>query len=176
MPLLLNDFSKAAISLLTTAEENTFKLELAHDIVKSREAELHFIRSLLNEAHASLGCRKAEMQLAAVREIEAKRRVEYYSRMGEVASNNLVDAEMEVGVIRRSMWIASQKSGNPEDYDQRVVRRVEGTRLYLLHRLHFFMYLQTKYTRQLSPQSVWIEHNPTQFKFGLNAIAIPRNL
>ncbi|KAJ7851573.1 hypothetical protein B0H13DRAFT_1905105 [Mycena leptocephala] len=65
-----------------------------------QEAEMRLVRTLLAEARAAVASRQAEIELAKVREDEAQSRVQYYSRLNEEAANNLVDAELQVGVIR----------------------------------------------------------------------------
>ncbi|KAJ6556695.1 hypothetical protein B0H10DRAFT_1967585 [Mycena sp. CBHHK59/15] len=98
------DMGLTSLSLLPPAEENGYKLDLARAILASRQAEVNFVTSLIAEARAVLGTRQAEMKLLSIREAEAQLRVRYYSRLSEVASGNLVDAEMQVGKIRQMMW------------------------------------------------------------------------
>ncbi|KAJ6504510.1 hypothetical protein DFH09DRAFT_1101901 [Mycena vulgaris] len=105
---------KATLSLLTSAEELRYKLDIAHDILNSREAEANVVQSLLVEAHAAVDRRQAEIKLATLLEIEAKRRLQYYSRMNEIASKNLTDAEMQVG----SLQIEHRELGGPEEHNR----------------------------------------------------------
>ncbi|KAJ7689028.1 hypothetical protein B0H17DRAFT_1135312 [Mycena rosella] len=121
LPCTLGLFYKATLSLLATDEDLHYKLELAHDVLNSREAEAHFVKSLLAEARAAVGCRQAEVKLAAFREIEAQRRVEYYCRLNEVATKNLTDAEMQVGVLR----LENRKAGATSEELSHVSHRVK---------------------------------------------------
>ncbi|KAJ6591459.1 hypothetical protein DFH09DRAFT_1306208 [Mycena vulgaris] len=104
----------ATLSLLTSAEELRYKLDIAHDILNSREAEANVVQSLLVEAHAAVDRRRTEIKLATLLEIEAKRRLQYYSRMNEIASKNLTDAEMQVGSLR----IEHRELGGPEEHNR----------------------------------------------------------
>jgi hypothetical protein len=60
---------------------------------------MRLVRTLLAEAHAAVTSRQAEIELAKVREDEAQSRVQYYARLDEEAASNLIDAELQIGVI-----------------------------------------------------------------------------
>ncbi|KAJ7836297.1 hypothetical protein B0H13DRAFT_1913180 [Mycena leptocephala] len=113
-------------SLLPPAEENTYKMEVACNAFKTREAESLFVRSLLAAARATvsrhqaelklansrevetralLGCHQAEIQLVTHREIEAESRVRYYCRLSEVASSNAMDAQKQLGAVREAIFV-----------------------------------------------------------------------
>lgn len=87
-------------------EELCYKIEIAEDILNSRKAEAQVIQYLLAEATASVvlreaqvSTREAEVKLAASRENEAKRRLKYFSRLKEVALENVSDAEMQAALL-----------------------------------------------------------------------------
>ncbi|KAJ7881482.1 hypothetical protein B0H13DRAFT_2323611 [Mycena leptocephala] len=87
-------------------EELCYKIEIAEDILNSRKAEAQVIQYLLAEATASVALREAqvstreaEVKLAASRENEAKRRLKYFSRLKEVALENVSDAEMQAALL-----------------------------------------------------------------------------
>ncbi|KAJ7932098.1 hypothetical protein B0H13DRAFT_1857227 [Mycena leptocephala] len=87
-------------------EELCYKIEIAEDILNSRKAEAQVIQYLLAEATASVALREAqvstreaEVKLAASRENEAKRHLKYFSRLKEVALENVSDAEMQAALL-----------------------------------------------------------------------------
>ncbi|KAJ7036787.1 hypothetical protein C8F04DRAFT_1336295 [Mycena alexandri] len=94
------DLGMSNISLLSTAEELQFKVDIATAVHNSCQTEAQVVLALLAEAEAALHCRQAEIKMAASREIEAQRRVEYLSRLSEVASQNATDAGFEADLIR----------------------------------------------------------------------------
>ncbi|KAJ7041490.1 hypothetical protein C8F04DRAFT_1079004 [Mycena alexandri] len=105
------------VSLLGANEELVFKHDIASVMLDTREAEALVVQMLLNEAKAAVtlaashaatakaaatlaasreAVATAEVQLAVSREKEARHRVNYFSRLWEVARQNVNDARLEV--------------------------------------------------------------------------------
>ncbi|KAJ7017067.1 hypothetical protein C8F04DRAFT_1111454 [Mycena alexandri] len=105
------------VSLLSGNEELVFKHDISSVMLDTRKAEALVVQMLLNEAKVevslaashgetakvALAAAKAreavvtaEVQLAASREKEARHRVNYFSRLWEIARQNVNDAELQV--------------------------------------------------------------------------------
>ncbi|KAJ7769907.1 hypothetical protein B0H16DRAFT_1452287 [Mycena metata] len=102
------------MSLLSPAEELRFKVDIATSVHNSCQAEAQVVRALVAEAEAALHCRQAEIKMAASREIEAQRRVEYLHRLSEVASQNAMDAGFQADLIRLEARKAGVEVSAPE--------------------------------------------------------------
>ncbi|KAJ7735195.1 hypothetical protein B0H16DRAFT_1731457 [Mycena metata] len=105
------------VSLLGTNEELVFKHDIASVMLDTREAEALVVQTLLNEAKVAVSLAAshgetakvalaaakareavatAEVQLAVSREKEARHRVNYFSRLFEIARQNINDARLQV--------------------------------------------------------------------------------
>ncbi|KAJ7763890.1 hypothetical protein B0H16DRAFT_1801237 [Mycena metata] len=59
---------------------------------------------LIEETKIALARRQAEIELAQVCAEEEHLRLEYYQQMNEAAESNLLDANMQIGVVRHQIW------------------------------------------------------------------------
>ncbi|KAJ7772186.1 hypothetical protein B0H16DRAFT_1714399 [Mycena metata] len=105
------------VSLLGTNEELVFKHDIASVMLDTREAEALVVQTRLNEAKVAVSLAAshgetakvalaaakareavatAEVQLAVSREKEACHRVNYFSRLFEIAHQNINDARLQV--------------------------------------------------------------------------------
>ncbi|KAJ6537541.1 hypothetical protein DFH09DRAFT_1090895 [Mycena vulgaris] len=82
-----------ATTRLNVREDIKLKFQLARAILNTRQAEASFILSLMQAA-------QAESELLRKRATEAKKREEFYSRLFEVASDEVVDAETHAGQLQ----------------------------------------------------------------------------
>ncbi|KAJ6468956.1 hypothetical protein DFH09DRAFT_1074657 [Mycena vulgaris] len=85
--------SLRATTRLNVREDIKLKFQLARAILNTRQAEASFILSLMQAA-------QAESELLRKRATEAKKREEFYSRLFEVASDEVVDAETHAGQLQ----------------------------------------------------------------------------
>ncbi|KAJ7030183.1 hypothetical protein C8F04DRAFT_1236636 [Mycena alexandri] len=98
------------LSLLGSNEELVFKHDIASVMLDSREAEALVVQMMLNEAKAAAAVATAsatlaasreavataEVKLAATHEKEARHLVNYFTRLYEVARQNINNARLEV--------------------------------------------------------------------------------
>ncbi|KAJ7040132.1 hypothetical protein C8F04DRAFT_1254279 [Mycena alexandri] len=116
------------LSLLAPNEELVFHHDIASVMLDSREAEAYVVQKLLEEAKAAAtlaasreAVATAEVKLAATHQKEARHRVNYFTRLYEVARQNVVDAKLQVdmfeeeqekvGVKLRERNYGSQEAG-----------------------------------------------------------------
>ncbi|KAJ7470824.1 hypothetical protein FB451DRAFT_1368057 [Mycena latifolia] len=105
----LDSISRAVITAkLNPREEMNFKVQFACATLQTRRAEADFILSVAAEARAAIASEKAaihsaksKVKLLKRRKIEAQKRAKYYSRLFEVATDNLVDAETEARQLKQ---------------------------------------------------------------------------
>ncbi|KAJ7016498.1 hypothetical protein C8F04DRAFT_1251534 [Mycena alexandri] len=98
----------STVSMLGTHEAFAFKLDMASELLTSLEAESHLIHIMLAEA-------KAEARLAACRETEARRRVQYFSRLCEMVSQNMDAAKLQYTVLKAERPVEEDDASNIED-------------------------------------------------------------
>ncbi|KAJ6559428.1 hypothetical protein DFH09DRAFT_1083594 [Mycena vulgaris] len=85
--------SLRATVMLNVKEDIQLKFQLARAILSTRQAEARFILSLVEAA-------QAETELLKTRAAEAAKREEFYSRLFEVATDEVVDAETHAGQLQ----------------------------------------------------------------------------
>ncbi|KAJ7023960.1 hypothetical protein C8F04DRAFT_1173196 [Mycena alexandri] len=90
--------------IANTVDQDSYRLSMAHKIQLSRAAEARVFNLLIEETKLTLARCQAEIELAKVRAEEERLRLEYYQQMNEAAENNLLDADMQIGVVRHQIW------------------------------------------------------------------------
>ncbi|KAJ7737301.1 hypothetical protein B0H16DRAFT_1466225 [Mycena metata] len=85
-------------------DQDTYRLSMARKVKLSRAAEARVYTLLIEETKIALARRQAEIELAQVRAEEERLRLEYYQQMNEAAESNLLDADMQIGVVRHQIW------------------------------------------------------------------------
>jgi DNA-binding protein H-NS len=78
-------------------------------MLNSREAEAEMAHTLLEEAKSKEAVANAEAKLAAAHAAEAKRRVHYFSRIFEVAEQNVTDAHLFLSLLESEQEKAGLK-------------------------------------------------------------------
>ena len=87
-------------AILTINEELRHKIQIAHDVLQTRQDLSRVLQGLFAEASAQVETRAAERQLAASREKEARHRKEYFGRLIEASKDNILKAEMQAALLR----------------------------------------------------------------------------
>ncbi|KAJ7017654.1 hypothetical protein C8F04DRAFT_1243897 [Mycena alexandri] len=82
-----------AVSALGAKEVFAFRLDMASELLTDLEAEAHLIHSLL-------ACAKAEVRLAESRQTQARRRVQFLSRLCETSSQSMDTAKVQYAEVK----------------------------------------------------------------------------
>ncbi|KAJ7038599.1 hypothetical protein C8F04DRAFT_1179608 [Mycena alexandri] len=105
--------------IANSVDQDSYRLSMAHKVQLSRAAEARVYNLLIEETKIALARCQAEIELAKERAEEERLRLEYYEQMNEAAQNNLLDADMQIGVVRHQIWgkRAEQLEGPPKAHD-----------------------------------------------------------
>ncbi|KAJ7504138.1 hypothetical protein B0H11DRAFT_2221584 [Mycena galericulata] len=82
-----------AVSALGPKEVFAFRLDMASELLTDLESEAHLIHSLL-------ACAKAEVRLAESRMTQARRRVQFLSRLCETSSESMDTAKAKYAEVK----------------------------------------------------------------------------
>ncbi|KAJ7195090.1 hypothetical protein GGX14DRAFT_404230 [Mycena pura] len=84
---------------LRRLEDLKYRIQLSRSIFLTRKAEASFIRALVTETKVARSTKKAAMEYLARQQREVQAREDYYARLFEVATENMVEAEEQAGKL-----------------------------------------------------------------------------
>ncbi|KAJ7044466.1 hypothetical protein C8F04DRAFT_1250425 [Mycena alexandri] len=85
--------------LLPYKEEHSFKLDIAKKLLTFRQADRHAVQTLLEASKAEFQRAQAEFQRAQAEMMLAASRTQYFTRLFDVADQNVDDAQFQIAQI-----------------------------------------------------------------------------